>query len=78
MRGAALLTCLLAPSTCVFWSFPIFQFQETLLEQLRKPKITIADLSRPPEEGMLLHLVFLSLMKFQHEERRLPEPWLVF
>ncbi|GAA57489.1 ubiquitin-like modifier-activating enzyme 6 [Clonorchis sinensis] len=54
---------------------PQMQSFETLLEQLRKPKITTADLSRPPEEGTLLHLVFLSLMKFQHEEGRLPEPW---
>ncbi|KAF7261001.1 hypothetical protein EG68_01616 [Paragonimus skrjabini miyazakii] len=47
---------------------------KTLLEQLRQPTIVTTDLSRP-DEGILLHHVFLTLMKFKHEEKRLPQPW---
>ncbi|KAF8570046.1 hypothetical protein P879_02455 [Paragonimus westermani] len=47
---------------------------KTLLEQLRQPTIVTTDLSRP-DEGILLHHVFLTLMKFKHEEKRLPKPW---
>ncbi|CAL8082855.1 unnamed protein product [Calicophoron daubneyi] len=46
----------------------------SLLEQLRKPKIVTTDLSRP-DEGLLLHLIFLTLMKFRYEESRSLEPW---
>ncbi|CAH8590429.1 unnamed protein product [Dicrocoelium dendriticum] len=53
---------------------PQIQHFDSLLEQLHEPRIATADLSHP-NEGILLHHIFLSLMAFRHDEQRFPEPW---
>ncbi|CAI2736752.1 unnamed protein product [Schistosoma spindalis] len=47
---------------------------ETMLEQLKYPKLMCVDFSEP-EEGNLLHLTYLTLMKFNTETGRYPKPW---
>ncbi|VDP23769.1 unnamed protein product [Schistosoma margrebowiei] len=47
---------------------------ETMLEQLKSPKLMCVDFSEP-EEGNLLHLTYLTLMKFNVETGRYPKPW---
>ncbi|CAH8671550.1 unnamed protein product [Schistosoma curassoni] len=47
---------------------------ETMLEQLKSPKLMCVDFSEP-EEGNLLHLTYLTLMRFNVETGRYPKPW---
>ncbi|XP_018655560.1 putative clathrin coat associated protein ap-50 [Schistosoma mansoni] len=47
---------------------------ETMLEQIKDPKLMCVDFSKP-EEGNLLHLTYLTLMRFNVETGRYPKPW---
>ncbi|CAH8661480.1 unnamed protein product [Heterobilharzia americana] len=53
---------------------PQIQTYKTMIEQIENPKFTCVDFSEP-KESELLHLIYLTLMKFLLETGHYPKPW---